>query len=562
MFSIRRWRRPKKTHTTIDPDEILIDSSNVSEFDTNQFEGRLEQPLSRKTFWFAGGVLTLLFVGLLFRIGNLNLAHGAQYAKQAEENKLEQKILFADRGVIEDRNGVALASNSRSSVDDDFAARVYDQLPGLGHVVGYVKAPAKDSSGVYFRGAFEGIDGAERAFNTQLAGTNGLTLTETDARGKVVAESVVSAPVPGAKITLSIDAKVTSALYNALATRAQESGYQGGAAVIMDVATGEILAMTSYPEYSSQAVSDGDSAALKALNANKQQPFLNRVTGGLYAPGSIVKPIVGAAALTEGVISPDKQILSTGSISLPNPYDKAHPSVFRDWRANGWVDVRHAIAYSSDVYFYEVGGGFQDQPGIGIDKIEKYFKLFGFGSDPGLIGFSEQDGNIPSIAWKAKTFPADPVWHIGDTYHTAIGQYGVQVTPLQEVREAAAIANGGTLLTPTLLASSTPQSTQIPIPASNFEIIREGMRLGVTDGIATAVKFDSLHVAAKTGTAQVGVHNEFVNSWMIGFFPYEHPRYAYAMVLERGPQHSTMGSPAAMGQFLSWLQQNAPQYTK
>ena len=532
----------------------------MPDFDRDQFEGRLEQPLSRKTFLFAGVFIGLLFVGLLFRVGNLDLWRGAMFAKQAEENKLEQKILFADRGVIVDRNGTPLASNTRASVDDDFAARTYAGFSGLGHVVGYVKAPAKDSSGTYFRGVFVGMDGAERAFNTQLAGQNGLSLTETDARGKVVAESVVNEPVPGQKIILSIDAKVTQALYLALAARAEGSGFQGGAALIMDVQTGELLAMTSYPEYSSQAVSDGNSAALKALNSNLHLPFLNRATGGLYAPGSVVKPIVGAAALTEGVIDQYKQILSTGSISLPNPYDKAHPSVFKDWRANGWVDVRHAIAYSSDVYFYEVGGGFEGQPGLGVEKIEKYFRLFGFGSDPGLIGFSEQDGNIPSFAWKAKTFPKDPVWHIGDTYHTAIGQYGVQVTPLQEVREAAAIANGGTLLTPTLLASSTPQGAQIPITPAVFQIIREGMRLGVSDGIATAVKFDALHVAAKTGTAQVGVHNEFVNSWMIGFFPYEHPRYAYAMVLERGPQHTTMGSPAAMGQFLAWLQANAPQY--
>ena len=559
MFPLRRRR---KAQVTIDPDEILLDASNISEFDRDQFEGRLEKPLSRKTFFWAGVFLCLVFVGLLVRVGNLDLVRGALFAKQAEENKLEQKIVFADRGAIVDRRGFPLASNARASVDDDFAARTYSGLVGLSHVVGYVKSPAKDSSGHYFRNAFVGLDGAERAFNTQLGGQNGLSLTETDSRGRVVAESVVNSPVPGAIITLSIDARVNSALYEALAARAEESSFQGGAAVVMDVHTGEILALASYPEYSSQAVSDGDSAALKALNRNPRQPFLNRVTGGLYAPGSIVKPIVGAAALTEGIIDQNKQILSTGSISVPNPYDKAHPSVFKDWRANGWVDVRRAIAVSSDVYFYEVGGGFEGQPGLGIDRLDKYFKMFGFSSDPGLAGFSEQDGNIPTPAWKAKAFPKDPVWRVGDTYHTAIGQYGMQLTPLQAVREAAAIANDGILLTPQLVASSTPKSTQIPITPAIFQIIREGMRMGVVDGIATAVKFDSVHVAAKTGTAQIGVHNEFVNSWMIGFFPYEHPRYAYAMVLERGPQHTTMGSPAAMGQFLSWLQQNAPYYTK
>ncbi len=318
--------------------------------------------------------------------------------------------------------------------------------------------------------------------------------------------------------------------------------------------------MTSYPEYSQEGLAGGDIAAFKSINTDSRRPFLNRVTSGLYAPGSIVKPIVAAAALTEGIISPNKQILSTGSISIPNPYDPKHPTVFKDWRANGWVYVRKAIAYSSDVYFYEVGGGFEDQPGLGIDRLDKYFRLFGFGQDPSLNGFPTQEGNIPTIAWKAKTFPEDPTWRVGNTYHTAIGQYGMQVTPLQAVREAAALANGGKLLVPTLLASSTPQSVDVGIPDATLQIVREGMRYGVTDGIAKAVQFDFVHVAAKTGTAQVGMHNEFINSWMIGFFPYEHPRYAYAMVLERGPQHTTMGSPAAMGQFLLWMHENAPQY--
>jgi penicillin-binding protein 2 len=161
--------------------------------------------------------------------------------------------------------------------------------------------------------------------------------------------------------------------------------------------------------------------------------------------------------------------------------------------------------------------------------------------------------------WKAANFPGDP-WRLGDTYHTAIGQYGTQITPLQAVREAAAIANNGILLTPSLLASSTPVGTNLGLPEHNMQVVREGMRLWVTDGIAGAVKFDFVHVAAKTGTAQVGLHNEYLNSWMIGFFPYENPRYAYAVVLEKGPAGTTVGSPAVMGQFLSWMEQNTPQY--
>ncbi len=564
-----RFRKRKNSKDEIYPDEILIDSQNVGEFDRDQFEGRIEQPLLRRTFLFVGTVVAVVILGLTVRAGNLEILHGTAYAKQAYDNQLAEQVIVADRGIIVDKNGVPLAYNERGSVTDEFAKRVYSNFRGLAHDIGYVKAPAKDSSGAYYRDVFEGMDGVEEAYNAELAGVNGSKLSETDAHGTVVSESTQNAAVPGQKITLSLDAVVTQGLYDAIAKVAQQSGFVGGAGVVMDVHTGELLALTSYPEYSSQALTDGDASVIDALNKNPQQPFLNRAVVGLYSPGSIVKPIIAIGALTSGVIDENKQILSTGSISVPNPYDPAHPSIFKDWRANGWVDVRHAIAFSSDVYFYEVGGGYPGQPGLGIDNIDKYLSLFGFGSPAGLAGFTQPAGTISSIAWKAANFPGDP-WRLGDTYHTAIGQYGTQITPLQAVREAAALANGGTLLTPTLIASkdtlmplgaaSTPQSTELNLPAHNFTVVQEGMRLGVTDGISQAVKFDFVHVAAKTGTAQVGMQNQYQNSWIIGFWPYEHPRYAFAMVMEKGPAGTQIESPSAMGTFFQWMEANDPQY--
>ena len=564
----RRLRGKGKIKTEIHPDEIFADSQNIQEFNRDQFEGRIEQPISRRAFLFFGGILVFLFVGFFARAGDLQLVHGVAYAKQAKNNQLTQHIIFADRGILVDRTDVLLAYNSRTSLTNDFASRVYADFHGLSHVIGYAQSPAKDSSDVYFRTTFTGIDGVERAFDTELGGQNGTKLSETDARGKVVSESVVQRQEAGQKIMLSIDAAVTQGLYEAIAARADSSKFQGGAGVVIDIKTGELLVLTSYPEYSQNALYSGDRAEFAAFNNDPRQPFLDRATNGLYAPGSIVKPIVAVAALTENIIDPSKQILSTGSISVPNPYDPAHPSVFRDWRAHGWVDMRRALAVSSDVYFYEVGGGFPGQVGLGITKLEKYFKMFGLGQDTGLIGFSEQKGNIPTPAWKAVNFPDDPAWRLGNTYHTAIGQYGMQITPLQAARATAAIASGGVLLTPTLLvypdrsggASSTPKGTVLPISQSALQIAREGMRLSVTEGIAQSVKFGFVQVAAKTGTAQIGAHNEYMNSWMIGFWPYENPRYAYAVVLERGPAGTLMGAPAVMGSFFLWMHQNAPQY--
>jgi len=553
-------RKKSKLTTEINPDEILIDASNVAEFDRDQFEGRIERPLGRRSIYMAGGLMALLFVAYVARASDLQLVNGPAYALQAKENQLSQKVIFADRGILEDRNGTPLAYNERASVDDDFAQRAYDGAPGLAHVVGYVQPPAKDSTGTYYRDAFTGLDGAEKAFDSQLAGTNGLKLSETDAKGKVVSESVIQPPVAGQTLKLSIDANVTSGLYNILAERATAAHAVGAAGVIMNVKTGEILAMTSYPEYSSTAMETGDSAAIASYNSNPSQPFLDRATDGLYAPGSIIKPIMAAAGLQEGVITPSTLITSTGQISVPNPYDPAHPSIFKDWRVNGVMTVRDALAVSSDVFFYEVGGGYQNQPGLGISNIDKYFAMFGYGKDAGLPGFSEQAGTIPTPAWKAVNFPADPTWRLGDTYHTAIGQYGMQITPLQAVREASAIANGGTLLTPSLVASTTPKGTKLPIDPQNLEVVREGMREGVQTGISTAVNFPFVAVAAKTGTAQIGLHNEYENAWMIGFWPYNDPQYAYAVVLDRLPSGTTVGGASVMYDFFTWMEANDPQY--
>jgi penicillin-binding protein 2 len=556
----RRWGKKHKRKVEIHPDEILLDSSNIPEFNTDQMEGRMERPLGRGSFIAAGSILAFLFVGLVFRAGDLQIAHGATFATQALDNQLTETPIFADRGIITDRNGTPLAWNDRSSPTDDFAQREYSTFQGLAHAVGYVKPPAKDSAGNYYRDFSIGMDGAERAYDSTLAGQNGLKLTETDAHGNVVSQAQVDPPVAGKTLTLSIDADVTQGLYEALAATVQKAHFLGGAGVVMDVHTGELLALTSYPEYSSQAMTDGNTAAINSYDNNPLQPFLNRATDGLYAPGSIVKPIVATAGLTEGVITPSTQIVSTGSISVPNPYDPAHPSIFKDWRVNGLMTVRDAIAVSSDVFFYEVGGGYPGQPGLGITKLDQYFTMFGFGTSAGLPGYVNAAGNVPTPAWKAQNFPDDPTWRLGDTYHTAIGQYGVQVTPLQAVREAAAVANGGFLLAPSIIASTTPQGTQLPVSTAALEVVREGMRQGVTTGISQAINLSFVTPAGKTGTAQVGVHNESENAWMIAFWPYENPKYAIAVVMEKAPSGTITGGPAVVSAFFKYLEANDPQY--
>lgn len=554
---------PKRGSGEIAPDEIFLDSSNLPSYDTNQFEGRLEKPIPKRTLIIFSSFFLALILVFSYRAWSLQVVHGADYFDQSQNNHLHNTLIFSKRGAILDRNGTELAWNAPIPETDEFLGRKYTDLPGLAHVLGYVQAPSKDDSGFYYKDTFEGKDGVEKYFNDILEGENGAQIVETDALQKVKSASVVMAPKDGQDVHLTIDADLQSAIYGIISKTAHDVGYVGGAGVIMDVHTGEVLALTSFPEYSPQVLSDGtDRAAISGYLTDKNNPFLDRIVSGLYTPGSIVKPYVALGALTEGVISPDKKILSTGSISIPNPYDSKLTSVFKDWRPQGWINMRDALAVSSDVYFYEVGGGFQDQKGIGIQNIEKYTSMFGLGTYVGTGFFANSKGTIPSPEWKKENFNGDD-WRIGDTYHTAIGQYGFQVAPIQMVRAVAAIANNGTLVVPSLTAPSPAtlaEATGVPIEKDYLQIVREGMRQGVTSGISTGLNIPSVKVAVKTGTAELGTQKKFINSWITGFFPYDNPKYAFAIILEKGPSTTTTGGVFVMRQVLDWMTAHTPQY--
>ncbi len=553
----------KKGHE-IDPDEILLDSSNIPRYDTRQFEGRLEKPISRGVLYAILGSFALCATVFLVQAWNLEVAKGGQYLSQSQNNLLRPVPIFASRGAIFDRNGVPLAWNipSASSTEDAVSQREYSTTTGLSHVLGYVQYPSKDNNGFYYQDDFTGVAGVEKYYNQQLTGENGSRLVEADARGNIVSQNVIEPPQAGDTVTLSIDSRVQSALYESLKGIASQYGFNGGAGAIMDVKTGGLLALTSYPEYSPQVMSDKtDQAALKSELNDPALPFLDRAVAGLYTPGSIVKPYIGMGVLNEHVIDPAATIDDTGSISIPNPYDPTQTTVFKDWKALGILDFRHAIALSSDVYFYTVGGGYQGQKGLGIANIDKYLGLFGLGEAVPDSFASGPAGLVSSPAWKRATF--NESWYLGDTYHTAIGQYGTQVTPVQIVRAMGAIANEGTLLVPTIEKGDGPHVERaIDLPKADFDIVHQGMRLGVEIGTSVALNVPFVDMAGKSGTAELGASKANVNSWITGFWPYENPHYAFAVMLEHGSVHNLIGAAAAMRNTILWMGQNTPEYFK
>ncbi len=555
----------RKHYKDINPDEIFLDASNLPEFDQHQFEGRIEKPLTKYPFITVGIFVAIIFIVFFYRVADLQVVRGDEFKRAALNNRLESTIIFNERGIIRDRNGLVLAKNVSNILDDGFSLRQYAYTEGLAHVLGYVDYPAKDAAGNFYQEEFEGKDGVEEYYNDLLSGSYGKKIVETDALGGRQSESFLRMPVDGEDITLSIDSRVSSALYSFVESLSHQIGFEGGAGVILDVRTGEIIVLTNYPEYTPNTLTAGnDRQSIKQMLADERKPFLNRSVSGLFTPGSIVKPFIALAALNENIITPSEKIVSTGSISVPHPYIPGEESVFYDWKAHGPVDMKEAIAYSSNVYFYEIGGGYEEQKGLGIGRIEQYMRLFGFEKEPGVDLYGEKLGVIPTPAWKEEVFKDE--WRLGDTYNTVIGQYGFQVTPLQVARGMAALANSGVLITPRLVLDadarklSRKKEQRIKIPKEYFSIVKEGLRDAVLYGTASRLNLPQVEIAAKTGTAEVGISKKRVHSWVTGFFPYENPRYAFAVVMEKGPRENTIGALFVMRQLLEWMSVETPEY--
>jgi penicillin-binding protein 2 len=364
------FRKRKKVEISFD--EILLDSSNLPSFNTARMEGRMELPLSSRNIYIVGGIfvcIALLFSAQLFK---LQIIQGAELAEKSEHNRLESGLIVAERGIVYDRNGELVAWNELDTTGQyDFPVRAYTDRRGFGQLIGYVSYPQKDKAGFYFQSEYSGQNGIEETYENILHGKNGKRLVEENVYGEVISENAVEDPVPGGAITLSLDAGLSEAMHDLIATTSEKNGFRSGAGAIIDVHTGEILALTSFPSYDPEVLADGDDGALiRSYNNDTRFPFLNKVIGGVYTPGSIVKPFVAYAALAENIISPNKVIVSSGSITIPNPYDPSNPAVFRDWSASlGAMTMRDAIAYSSNVYMMTIGGGYGDQKGVVLQSL-------------------------------------------------------------------------------------------------------------------------------------------------------------------------------------------------
>lgn len=498
--------------------------------------------------------IVVVFTFFVAQAYNLQVVKGEDYKVKAEKNQFVNVPILSQRGRILDRNMVVLAetikkdigtsTDSTNILDNNFY-RKYNEVEGISHVLGYVKYPQKDDKGVYWQNNFEGISGLEAYYDQLLSGRPGKRVFERTADHSLQTSFVTELPIEGKDIQIAIDSELNEYAHKKLRSFVNLHKFQGGSIVVMDMETGELVVMTNYPEYTiSKMVNDGEDDDLKSkerqeyldeLNSDKRTPMLNRTIAGMYAPGSTMKTVFALAGLQLGLIDPVTSIYSAGFIEIPNVVDPSKKNIFRDWKAHGWVNVRTALANSSDVFFYAIGGGYENQKGMGIKKIDEYANAFGVTSLTGVDLGGERPGTIPTPDWKKRVFKED--WYLGDTYISSIGQFGFLVTPLALTRLTAAVANNGYLITPKLRKDNLPvqkKKIDIDINDAHYKVVQEGMRMVITSGTGRGLNSELLKIAGKSGTAEVGIKKDKIHSWITGYFPYENPRYAFTVLCELG----------------------------
>jgi len=458
----------------------------------------------------------------------------------------DQSLILGEK--LNDLPGIYLEKSAIRSYEDGY---IFSHLIGYDGKVTYQELQKNPN---YLMTDYIGKTGLEKEYEKELRGVHGAQQVEVDSKGEFKKNLGIIAAQPGNDLILNIDMELEKKLYDSLSAVLEETGTRTAAAVAIDPRDGGILAMVSLPSFDNNLFARGISnEEYKNLIEDTNLPLFNRVVKGEYPPGSTFKMAVAAAGLAERVITPETTVNdSHGSISVG-------AWSFGDWKTHGLMNVRSAIAESCDVFFYAVGGGYGNISGLGMDRIKKYADLFGFGNPTGIDLPSEAAGLIPSEQWKLDQLGER--WYIGDSYHSAIGQGFISVTPLQLAVYTAAIANRGTLFTPHLVSKIKNNEAEAivkpEIVRSGFvsddvlQVVREGMRQTVTSGTAQSLGTLPIEVAGKTGTAEYGVEKGHTHAWFVSFAPYDNPEIALVVLAEGAGEGHASAVPVSK-EVLEW----------
>ena len=532
-----------------------------------------KDPTRRTFFLFLVLLICMSFLLLLIRLFTLTVVKGDYYRRLSEANRIREIPIEPKYGAIRDRKGFILAENIPAVVSstEEYirSERVYYFPEETAHLIGYRQlADKKDIETDYCSRKLlinerVGKKGVEKLFDCELRGTPGKKLIEVNAGGEQEDVLAVIPPTDGKIIQLAIDIELQRAAFIALKGKK-------GVVIVMKPTTGELLAFVSSPSFDPTFFERGDIRVSELFN-NEEKPLLNRITEGVYPPGSIFKPIVATGGLEEGIFTENTMVQDEGFVM-------AGTLRFGNWyflqygKTDGQVNMVKALQRSNDIYFYRLGEK------MGPKKIQTWAEKFGLGT-PVDIGFEEVEGILPSPFWKSEVLKEQ--WYTGDTYNYSIGQGYLSTTPLQMAFALEPFGNNGVQCKPQLLKGVKPECRKLPIKQSTLDLINEGMKRACSTGgtgwplfdfkiqnlEATRKKLEGItgekrasmeaalnrdpsysipiQVSCKTGTAESHAKSGIPHAWIQAFAPSEKPEIAITVLVEEGGQGSDVAAPIA-----------------
>lgn len=560
---------------------------------TSNFLGRggrsNRAPTSDRLAWLRLVVIAAFLI-LLANLVRVQIFAGEYYRDLANGNRVREILVRAPRGIIFDRFGVPLTANlpafrllnckdkektqcegeviskdqaialeaqgtlkDNQTIEVD-STRSYLKSLAFAHLLGYVSEVSDSelkTDGLYHLGDKIGRGGIEEKYDSQLRGINGKELIEVDAMGRKLKTLATVDPKPGTNLNLTIDAALQQTAFDALNGKT-------GAVIATDPTNGEILALVSSPSFDPNLFTDSSLQAsdrqreINGLFTDDKQPLFNRAISGTYPPGSTFKLVMATAGLETGAIKSDTLIEDTGELVI-GPYKFANWKWLSSGGVEGNLNVVGGIQKSNDIFFYNVGGR------MGIDTMMDWAKKFGLGSKLGIDLPGEASGLVPDSKWRDANARS---WYLGDTYHVAIGQGDLLVTPLQDNAWTNVMANGGNLCRPHLLSDNSDASTyckSLGIKPDTLDLVRQGMTAACSPGgtayplFGFKVNGKEIPLACKTGTAEYGSQDR-LHAWFTVFGPATgRPTISVTVLVEGGGEGSDVAAPIAKKVLEKWF---------
>lgn len=513
-------------------DEMILVSQSKRRGYDNRVKSKhsLDVRIRMRALW---GVYVLVLALIMAKILYLQVVVRGQYQLSSRSNHIEMQRESAERGVVYDRQGVALTLNHEAGGEVE---REYPLSAAGAPVLGYLSEVKSEEVGCseglcYSPGMEVGRSGIEKTMEIYLRGRDGGRMVEVNSAGEAVRELGRNLPESGSDVQLALDSRLQKIMYNALEGRA-------GSAVALDM-QGKVLGLVSSPSY--------DPANLSAyLDDTEKLYFLNRAISGTYPPGSVFKLVTALAGLSEGKINSETKYEDTGEIRVGS-YRYGNWYFDQYGRTEGTIGLVQALSRSNDIYFYKVGEE------VTVEGLVKWARKFGLGEATGIELPGEGAGLVPDRLWKERM--SGEKWFLGNTYHLAIGQGDLLVTPLQVARMTLGVVSGR-LCQVSLLKDTQPSCRDLGLKTDDIALVREGMKGACSTG-GTAYPFFTYSpwVLCKTGTAQHSGQlsdSDQAHAWITLAYPGENPQMILSVMLEAAGEGSAETGPVAKNILDQW----------